>query len=133
MDGGSILLIAAWALHQIPNLVIASKALAAGAFQLAQHVPTLVTASKPIAAGAFQLAEDAHTAVWLATLAMAVLPKGLLDVVLPKLFEISHKFKIPIRVDTARGSVEVDARNTTLEETRAKIDRLNDHGDGSGN
>jgi hypothetical protein len=56
MSGGLVLLIGA--LDQIPNLVEASRALAAS--------------TKGPVADAFQLAEHVHTAMWLATLGTAV-------------------------------------------------------------
>jgi hypothetical protein len=85
-------------------------------------IPNLLEWSRAlVTCSTFQWAEHIHTASWL------------IVVVVPKLFEISHKFKIKIRVDTARGPVDIDAHNSTLEETTAKIERLTDHGNGGGN
>jgi hypothetical protein len=105
MSGGWALLVGA--VDQIPQLVDVARALAA-------------TAKGP-ALEAFQWVEHIHTAHWL------------IVAIVPKLFEISHKFKIKIRIDTAHGPVDVDAHKSTLEETKAEIERLNDHGDGGGN
>jgi len=105
-DAGSVLLIGA-ALHQHGALPGASLQLAARA--------------KDPALMALELADHLHTGIWL---------KG---IIAPAIFGLSHRFRTRIRIDTQRGSIDVDAQNTTLEDTQVKIEKLTDDGSAGAN